>query len=199
MASTKSPSAFFSSAPLSRVSQAFPKTHRQAGFGILEVILSIFIITLVLAGFGTVLSLSMQGQREREDSAVAAEIAREGIEWIIAKRNNNLECIETSCGTITDWRANLIGVWEVDTTETAQLEVGNSLDPFVSGHYLCFKGEGRSGYGSASSCEAMLPQDYTRKIVIDAIDDHRIRVQAVVEWGRSPAREELIQQIVLFE
>lgn len=74
----------------------------RAGQTMLELIIAIFIILTALGGIATMVTMSVRGQERSEETVIAYNLAREGIEVARAMRDNTFTTgiRSTSCSTI---------------------------------------------------------------------------------------------------
>ena len=151
-----------------------------AGFTIIELIISIFILSVAIIGVYAAFSVMVILSSEAEDRLVAAYLAQEGVEIIRNIRDSNWikgrgwdEYIG-GCGSGTTG-------CEVDYKTTGSLE--NPVYVWVGqGRFLKIDPE-NSFYNYDVGAETK----FTRKITIEPLDVFIVRVKAEVFWNKKPS------------
>ncbi|MBL7057707.1 prepilin-type N-terminal cleavage/methylation domain-containing protein [Patescibacteria group bacterium] len=77
--------------------------NNQRGFGLIEVTVSIYILTMGLFGLMSLLHQSLKAQDINKNSIVAAQLAQEGIELVRNVRDNNWLDPDSS-----DWKIDIV-------------------------------------------------------------------------------------------
>lgn len=175
------------------------------GFTLLETLVAISILVLVLAGFFSLVVISLRSFEVSKQKYLAAKIAQEGIELLVNKRDNNVFCIEGggSCA-ISDWRENLIeggiGSWEVDATKTNQLIAlpAQKFKIYDPSRFICIVEVGPY-IGMFGYCPVKyLSGNFTREVEVTGLSNEKILVKSIVRWQDRGIPKELILEEVLF-
>lgn len=106
----------------------------------LELIIAVFIILTALGGIATMVTMSVRGQERSEESVIAYNLAREGIEVARALRDNTFTTgiLSTNCNSFcTTFRSNI-----QDHNGIIQMDPASNTNPF--GFVLNYSGSGAS-------------------------------------------------------
>jgi prepilin-type N-terminal cleavage/methylation domain-containing protein len=157
------------------------KQHVQ-GFTLIETLVAMLILSFMLVAVTGLMSRIISANTTSQDRHVAAKLVSEGIELIKAKRNRNI------ADGVSPWTQNLLGVWEVDSTQKSALNVGSSFliaNP-SSPRILCKKTApaseaGKYAHNCATDSEP-LPGNFTRIVEVVQISPYSIQVISTVTW-----------------
>ncbi len=170
--------------------------NNKKGFTLIETLVAVIILSIALQAFVSVVALGLKSYREAKDRYLATKIGQEGMELIINKRDNHVQCIlANSCNNLGgNWQTNLVSntSYEVDATDKNAQKPTGQFSAFNANHYLCIKDDGRFGYCTGN---AYLPAKFTREVKVVAVDSKKINVITKVKWG---AGKELVLQEILF-
>jgi type II secretory pathway pseudopilin PulG len=157
------------------------------GFTIIELIISIFVLSIAIVGVFSALSVMIILTSDTSDRLAATYLAQEGIEIVRNIRDTNwLNMDSPPEGLSPTWTDSLTGCdtnsagCEADYTTTGS--VSNAITHNF-GRYLNINTDGFYGYASGT------PAKYKRKIIItpvtdvDGKSDHIIKVTAQVSWN----------------
>ena len=155
------------------------------GFTLIETLISLLVVSLVLTAATGLIIRTFQATTVSQDRFIATKLASEGIELIKAKRNRNI------AANANPWTLNLIGVWEVDSTQRLAItNVGNTFLPanIDSPRILCKRTAPALHKGKyAHSCDPgesePLPGGFTRTVSVTSINAHSVQVTATVTWN----------------
>lgn len=81
--------------------------NNQKGFGIIESIVSIYIITMGLLGLMSLIEQSLKVQRLNKNAIISSELAQEGLELVRNIRDDNWK-------NEADWRKDISGSFIID-------------------------------------------------------------------------------------
>jgi len=181
------------------------RIQHAAGFSLIETLVSLFILTLTLGGFISLVTTSLRSFDISKQSSVAGRVAQEGMELAISKRDNHVACVEDDSNCpISDWKENLLGNFEVGSADLNRLKPTLSFKSFDSTRVLCIidtpaKNAGKFGYCSGGENSGTIIQgDYTREVQITALGPEKVLVRSIVQWKKRNTTETLILEEVLF-
>ena len=145
-----------------------------AGFSLLEVIITIFIVAIGLVGILSLVNISLKGPALSKDRLIASGLAQEGIEIVRDIRKSNIEW--------DDWYSGISdGDYRVQYNST-------SLTTSYSGAYLKMNANGLYQYDSGSETF------FKRKITLTKISADEVKVVVKVEWQTKGNSHELIAE-----
>ncbi len=143
------------------------------GFSLLEVIVSITVFLAAMIGVIGLLSFNIVNAALLRNRLIAANLAQEGIEVVRNIRDNNFLMQEVA--TSTPWDLNLSGgSFRVDYKS-------QSLLPFSSTPLNFHVSVGLYDYDSVPPSDTVV-SIFSRSINIQKINDHEIKVEAIVTW-----------------
>lgn len=194
------------------------KKNRQAGFSLIEVLISLFILAFVISGFIATVVVSVRAFRLSKARYLGTKIAEEGIELVINKRDNNVICAKSSTCLLSNpefcgWQDGLLRApgacpslndydWDVDATETDQLLAGDSFAPYSSSSYICVKVSSGNKFGICADAETPIPGNYNRKIEIlkipGGLANAAVKVRSIVTWKSKGVNYGVTLEQVLF-
>lgn len=153
---------------------------KSLGFSLLESIVAIFILVLVLTGPLTLAYRSIRFAEVARDKLIAANLAQEGIELILAKRADNFLAGDPD---IT-WLDGM------DICATSECAVDSSANPpNIFSYDACKSLVINSG---VYACSAALDGFYRRKINITKINDDEYKITSTVSWTNRYGTSEFI-------
>lgn len=191
------------------------KKNRQQGFTLIEVLISLLILAVVMAGFIAAVVLSIRAFRLSRARYLGTKIAEEGIELVINKRDNNLICAKSDTCLVPamcSWQEGLLkGLgscpslnsfdWNVDATKPDQLLAGNFFDDYNSSSKICVKPAFQNKFGICGA-ETPIPGDYNRKIEVIKISgslaDNAVKVRSIVTWRSGGVNYSVTLEQILF-
>ena len=155
-------------------------THSSQGFTLVETLLSVFILSFLLVSTTALMNKFISATTVTQDRYLATKLAAEGLELLKAKRNRNV------AAAVNPWTTNLIGTWEVDSTQqtaidtTSSFLIGDPLNPRV----LCRRTspasqEGKYSHICGTDAE-MLPGNFTRIIEVTSLSAYSLQVTDIV-------------------
>ena len=152
----------------------FKNSHKaesyQQGFTLIETLLSVFILSFLLVTTTALMNKFISATTVTQDRYLATKLAAEGLELLKAKRNRNV-----SVGA-NPWTNNLIGIWEVDSTQQSAIDttssflVGDPLNPRV----LCRRTSPASNTGKSPTFVALM-QKYCQETSRALLRQHPYR------------------------
>ncbi len=154
------------------------RQSHEAGFGLVEVIMAIFIIIIALVGIMTLLSQTMASSAVSSSKMVATNLAQEGIEVV-----RNIRDLKTDSSNWDNWYAGISG------TVNYLVQYSDSDLRVYQDIPLKFEAStGRYGYdfGTATAFA------YKRKITLQKISALEIKVTAQLDWTEHGRTQSLI-------
>ena len=158
----------------------------KTGFTIIELIISIFILSIAIVGIFSAFSIVTILTSDTVDRLAATYLAQEGMEIVRNIRDTNWLNMDAGVSGVA-WDNGFNSCedkgCEVDYTTTGY--GSNPVKPYASGHYLNIDANGFYHYQ-----EAALNTKFKRKIIITKVtdvdnkDDHIIKVTVEVSWDR---------------
>jgi len=167
---------------------------QKSGFILVEALIAVGLLVTAFGAISQASSLSLEGFRTAKSNYIAGKIAQEGIELVINKRDNHVQCVNSddSC-PINQWHQNLKGTWLPDATETDQLLPDNTFDTYSSNpnHTICRVTAPDKHLGKFSYCSEVtgeeIPGEYNRKVEVTNPGGgggiNKLQVVSVVTWG----------------
>lgn len=185
------------------------KNKKNTAFTLIELIVSIAIISVLIVSFTSVTLLSMHSVTSSEQKYLAAKIAQEGMELLLNKKENHVMAIENGkkIEGSDDWQTNLLGPgeasasWKVDAVKAEELLHTGKFDTFDSGKYLCFETNlpNRGKFTQECGGAEKIPGDFTREVVVEKRGyEDRIFVKSIVRWKNKGLARELILEGLFF-
>ncbi len=139
-------------------------SERNAGFSLMEVIVSVFLISVGLIGALTLINYTVDSASISSSRLVAANLAQEGIEIVRNLRDSNLEW--------SSWYASVVnGDYQVQYNSLA-------LAPFADTELLLDTNSGLYAYDAGAST----PYHFKRKITLQIISAVEVKVVSEVTW-----------------
>lgn len=154
---------------------------------LLEALVGIFLFATAFTAVMTMVagSLSLLGDARR--TFIATRAAREGMEMMLGKYENNAACLLSGSCPISTWQDNLIGVWEVDATKANQIDPQKKFDTYT-GRKLCVAKSPPREKGKFTPCQGgsdvPLAGAVTRKVTVQWLDNEKAYVVVEVSWDR---------------
>lgn len=135
------------------------------GFTLIEVLLSVFIITVAVLGLYNGISYSFNSVEKAKDKFIAAYLAEEGLELVKNIRDSNF------VANRANWKEGLNCVsCKMDINDTA-LNTINPTSPLLIDE---------NGFYNYSSGTKTI---FSRKIVISDVNDNKIKVSVIVYYA----------------
>lgn len=154
------------------------------GFTLIETLISLLVVSLVLTAATGLITRTLNATTVSQDRFIATKLAAEGIELIRAKRNRNI------AGNANPWTRELLGTWEVDSTQKLALNVGNSflVANIASPRVLCKRtapliDKGKYSHTCLPGESEPLPGGFTRTVLVTSINAYSVQVTATVTWN----------------
>ncbi len=139
------------------------------GFTLIEVIVVLYIMSLGLVGVLSLIIQNIQSQSYNKSNLIAYQLAQEGIELVRKVRDNNWR-------NALDYDSSLAaGDYYMDYTDSVP-RLHNPVVPDELRMFLDVDDFYIHGAGATST-------PFSRKITIEALTDHSIRVISNVSWG----------------
>lgn len=140
----------------------------ETGFGLVEVLMAIFIIFTTLVGIMTLLTRTILSSAVSSSKMVATNLAQEGIEVV-----RNIRDLETDSSNWDNWYESISG-----TTDYLVQYNDSDLRVYQDIPLNFESATGRYGYdfGTATAFA------YKRKITLQKISDTEIKVTAQMDW-----------------
>lgn len=185
------------------------QTKKDRGFTLIEALVAIFILSLALAAFVSSTVTSIRSFENAENFHLASEIAKEGIELVINKKENHITCVNTvDCVDISNWQENLTeGSFEISSSRPKELLPDGQLNEYIDlyqDRHLCFIdmdiGEssvsniGKFGYctgplESRDGVGTVIPGNFIREIRLKNLNPDTFpdspdgfQVKSIVKW-----------------
>jgi prepilin-type N-terminal cleavage/methylation domain-containing protein len=159
------------------------KNNAQNGFTLVETLVSLLVISLILTAATGLITRTLNATTISQDRFTASKLAAEGIELIKAKRNRNI------AEGVSPWTDELVGLWEVDSTQKLALDENNSFlvaNP-SSPRVLCKRTSPASEAGkythSCATDSEPLPGNFTRIVEVTSINSYSVQVNVTVTWN----------------
>jgi len=156
----------------------FQKLNHQQGFSLLEVLVSIFVITIGIVAVVNLVSSAIGSVAINKSEIIAVNLAQEGLEIVRNIRDTNWQQGES-------WNNGLSsGEYQVAyDSNTLFVYSGNPLliDDIM---YQYNSGD---------------PTPFYRKIIIDTINEYSIEVTSQVTWGQRGRNFEVIAKTILYD
>ncbi|MDP2668714.1 MAG: prepilin-type N-terminal cleavage/methylation domain-containing protein [bacterium] len=182
------------------------------GFSLIEVLISLLILSVVIAGFIAAVVLSVRSFRLSKARYLGTKIAEEGIELVINKRDNNLICAKSdTCSLPCGWKYGLLRnpggcaliakSWNVDATKPDRLLAGNLFDDYNSSGKICIKPGFQNKFGICSGAETPIPGNYNREVRVtnaDGASFPAVNVRSTVTWKSGGVNYSVILEQILF-
>ena len=141
--------------------------QNQKGFGLLEVIISMLIVSIGLVGILSLASMSLKGSSLSRDRLIASGLAQEGIEIVRDVRKSNVNW--------SDWE--WYGLIATSTSQSYRVQYdGADLTIPYSGAYLRMNANGLYQYDSG--VETL----FKRKVTLTKNSFREVKVEIEVEW-----------------
>ena len=149
-----------------------PFTFSAQGFTLIETLVAISILTVAIAGPMFTAQVSITASRSSQDELTASSLAQEGLEYVRARRDDNML-------TSQSWLSGLDACFAtngctIDATNTTSGGVAacTGICPvlYISAAYL---------YNQQQSGT---PTVFTRTVHITIVDDHTAIVSVTVSW-----------------
>lgn len=148
------------------------KSKKYKAFSFLEVIISVFIISVGLVSSVGLIATSLSGSMDSRKQIVASLLAQEGIELVRNIRDNNWmdnDPITTSFSHGIDSTGHRI--------DRTMIDVSTSTTYALYYH---------STNGYVHSSVSANPTPFSRKIIISVISDDERTIVSAVRWGATP-------------
>ena len=194
------------------------KRINKRGFTIIEALVAFSILVIAFGAFISSTTTTIKSFSYAEDAHLANKMSKEGIELVINKKFNHIECIQDHhCTDVSDWRDNLdVGTYVVSSARPAELLPGNKFRGAISvdaSRPLCFlNNTGKFGYCEPPDLVSptdgdgrIIPGDFSRVIVIEDLhsdpdftpdNPEGIRVKSIVRWG---GNKEVVLETLLYK
>ncbi len=195
--------------------------EREQGFTIMEALISFSILVVALAAFTNSMLTTLEGFERAENSHLASKIAKEGIEMVMSKRSNHIECERTGCPELSEWRDGLEeGSYEISAARIEELLPGNDFFSYAGvreGRPLCFLDvasgstvANKFGYctgppGQRDGSGDPIPGSFSRELKIEDLGDGEdsqnpdgIRVLSIVQWGDASDPHEITLEVLIY-
>lgn len=137
-------------------------SHHQKGFTLLEVIITIFIVSIGLIGILSLVNISLKGPALSKDRLIASGLAQESIEIVRDIRKSNMEW--------DNWYSAV-----VNNDYRVQYDTVSLATPY-SGAYLRINANGLYQYDSGPDTL------FKRKVTLTKISADEVKVVIEVEW-----------------
>lgn len=163
-----------------------------AGFTIIELIISIFVLSIAVVGIFAAFSVMVILTSDASDRLTAAYLAQEGMEVIRNMRDSNWLNMDTNPSSGTTWDEYFSTCESTSGCEVDYTTAGNTPNPYNAQDYLKVDANGFYSYQSCSSSVSSCWSKYKRKITItpikdvDGKSDHILMVKAQVFWDEKP-------------
>ncbi len=144
------------------------KVQLQKGFSFVEVIISLFVLSVGFLGIVNLSMVTLQNSYLQRDAIVASMLVQEGMELVYNVRDTNLAKSDTAFTNMSG------GTYRI-SFESSSLTSGS--------YQLSLDNSGFYGYSGVT------PTKFSRKIIIEDISGGSVqsrRVTSVVVWGGSP-------------
>ena len=164
---------------------------RQKGFTIIELVISIFILSVAIVGIFSAFSMMVLLTNNASDRLTAAYLAQEGVEIIRNIRDNNW--IDSGYYPDTSWVRGIYSTCfpengdgcRVDYRTMGTEDATFPIQPYDNSEYLNIDSDGFYSYGAGTDTK------FRRKILAEYLSgygyDYVIKVTVTVYWDEKPS------------
>ncbi|MEK9178134.1 MAG: hypothetical protein AAB777_03410 [Patescibacteria group bacterium] len=161
------------------------------GFTMIEIVIALFVLTVGVIGVYNAFSIMTVATTQMSDRFTAAYLTQEGIEIARNIRDNNW--LAESQNPDLPWNCGLVGenancIFNIDCSSGCEADYrtgissGAGLTSYSSGgHYLYIDSNKFYSYNQNGT-----ETRFKRKITINLVDDHTLRVTVTVFWDEKP-------------
>jgi len=180
------------------------------GFTLIEILVSLFFLSLVMVSFVSVVVLSTRSFRSSRALYLGSKIAEDGIELVVNKRDNNVLCVKPgNCSQLCSWKQGLLYTpgsscnlrdhdWNVDATKPDQLLAGNWFDDYNPSSLICIKSVSQNKFGVCTT-ETPITGNYNRKVTVTDVSGlEAVNVKSTVTWTVNGAPASVTLEEMLF-
>ncbi|MDP2668718.1 MAG: LamG-like jellyroll fold domain-containing protein [bacterium] len=180
------------------------------GFTLVEILVSLFFLTLVMTSFVSVVVISARSFRASRALYLGSKIAEDGIELVVNKRDNNVLCVKPgNCSQLCSWKQGLLYTpggscnlqdqdWNVDAVKPNQLLAGNWFDDYNPSSRICVKPASQNKFGVCTT-ETPITGNYNRKVTITDVPGlEAVNVKSTVTWTVNGAPASVTLEEMLF-
>ncbi len=144
------------------------------GFTIIELVISIFIITVAVVGIYSAFSLAVILSSDAANRLTAAYLVQEGQEIVRNIRDTNW--LKIDAGTETDWLAN-----ELDNACSSGCEIDYNSTVAIPWQQADHLNINDNGFYTLST-SGTSPTKFNRKITVSQIESYAVLVKVEVSW-----------------
>jgi hypothetical protein len=156
-------------------------------------------VSMVLVAISSLLNRSLGAITSGKEYFIASKLAVEGLEYVRARRNNNLTVATTDPNA---WVTGLTGTCGIDATNAGGLRPGTSICGGSATQPLCMNGDGQFTYNCSG--QNALQGNFTRQITMQpSLIQGYVVVRATVNWdpegGNSTQNKPFVLSTVLYK
>lgn len=163
---------------------ATKKNKNQKGFSLIEMLISIFIISFALVGIFGLNSKYNQQTKQEKETYEAALLAEEGVEIIKNMRDSNWICETPPCSA--GWSDGLLSCnsgCEIDYLKKGGDGSTDGLTAWSTGNYLYIDNNGLYRYPTGAETSTLKWTPYKRDIqIITSGDADKLDIVVTVSW-----------------